>query len=84
MRAELRVDGFDGLDGGLELAGVADHVGVGEVGDDQVEGGVVDGVDNGVADAFGLHFRREIVGRDLQSTGSACGLRRERASRCRH
>jgi hypothetical protein len=44
---------------------VADHVGVGEVGDDQVEGGVVDGFDDGVADAFGGHFRGQIVGRDF-------------------
>ena len=39
--AELAVDGFDGADGGFHLAGVADHVGVGEVDDDDVEGGVV-------------------------------------------
>ncbi len=36
---ELGVDGLDGADGGFELAGVADHVGVGEVDDDDVEGG---------------------------------------------
>ena len=63
---ELRVDGFAGLDGGLQSAGVADHVGVGEVGDDEIEGGVVDGLDDGVADGLGLHLRREIVGGDFE------------------
>ncbi len=64
--AELRVDGLDGADGRLEFAGVAHHVGVGEVGDHQVECGVVDGFHDGVADAFGLHLGREIVGRHLE------------------
>ena len=44
---------------------MADHVGVGKVGDDQVEGRVVDGFDDCVADAFGGHFRGQIVGRDF-------------------
>ena len=60
--SELTVDGFDGADGGLDLAGVADHVGVGEVDDDDVEGGVVDGFDDGVGDAGGGHLWREVVG----------------------
>ena len=38
--AQFAVDGFDGLDGRLELAGVPDHVRVGEVDDDHVERGV--------------------------------------------
>jgi len=49
--AELRVDRLDGANGGFELAGVTDHVGVGEVDDDDVEGGVVDGFDHSVGDA---------------------------------
>ena len=63
--AELGVDGFDGADGGLHLAGVADHVGVGEVDDDDVEGGVGEGLDDGVGDAGGGHLGGEIVGGDL-------------------
>lgn len=63
--AELGVDGFDGLDGGVEFAGVADHVGVGEVDDDDVEGGVVDGLDDGVGDAGGGHLGCEVVGGDF-------------------
>jgi hypothetical protein len=55
--AELGVDGFYGADGGFELAGVADHVGVGEVDDDDVEGGVGEGADDGV----GGHFGGEVV-----------------------
>ena len=61
--AQLRVDGFYGADGWLHHAGVADHVGVGEVDDDDVEGGVVDGFDDGVGDARGRHLGGEIVGR---------------------
>ena len=63
--AELGVDGFDGADGGFHLAGVADHVGVGEVDDDDVEGGVADGFDDGVGDAGGGHLGGEVVGGDL-------------------
>ena len=63
--AELGVDGFDGADGGLHLAGVADHVSVGEVDDDDVEGGVVDGFDDGVGDAGGGHLGGQVVGGDL-------------------
>lgn len=63
--AELGVYGFDGADGGLELTGVADHVGVGEVDDDDVEGGVVYRFDDGVGDAGGGHLRGEVIGRDL-------------------
>ena len=62
---ELGVDGLNGLDGGLELAGVTDHVGVGEVDDDDIEGGVVDGLDDGVGDAGRGHLGREVVGSDL-------------------
>jgi len=63
--AQLGVDGFDGADGGFHLAGVADHVGVGEVDDDDVEGGVVDGFDDGVGYAGGGHLGGEVVGGDL-------------------
>ena len=41
---------------------MADHVGVGEVDDDDVEGRVVDGFDDGVGDACGGHLGGEIVG----------------------
>ncbi len=44
---------------------MADHVGVGEVDDDDVEGGVVDGFDYGVGDACGGHLGGEVVGGDL-------------------
>ena len=44
---ELAVDGLDGLDGRGQNAGVADHVGIGEVGDHHVEAGV----ENGLLDA---------------------------------
>jgi hypothetical protein len=35
-RLKAGVDGFDGLNGGVEFAGVPDHVGVGEVHDDEI------------------------------------------------
>jgi hypothetical protein len=44
---------------------VADHVGVGEVDDDDVEGGVGEGADDGVGDALGGHFGGEVVGGDF-------------------
>ena len=44
---------------------MADHVRVGEVDDDDVEGGVVDGFDDGVGDACGGHLGGEVVGGDL-------------------
>ena len=63
--AELGVYGFDRANRGLHPAGMTDHVGVGEVDDDDVEGGVVDGPDDGVGDAGGGHLGGEIVGGDL-------------------
>ena len=63
--SELGVYGFDGTDGGFEFAGVSDHVGVGKVDDDDVEGGVVDGLDDGVGDAGSGHLGGEVVGGDL-------------------
>jgi len=44
---------------------VADHVGVGEVDDDDVEGGVAEGFDDGVGDAGSGHLGGEVVGGDL-------------------
>ncbi len=49
--AETFVHGFDGFDGGFELAGMADHVGIREIHDDGVEISFFDGVDYGVGDA---------------------------------
>jgi hypothetical protein len=63
--AQFPIDCFDCTDGGFDLAGVADHVGVGEVDDDDVEGCVVDGFDDGVGDAGGGHLRSEVVGGDF-------------------
>src|SRR5882724_29429 len=60
--AEARVHGFDGLDGGFEFAGVADHVGVGVIHDDGVEHGFFDGFYDGVGDSFGGHFGLQVVG----------------------
>jgi len=40
---------------------VPDHVGVGEVDDDDVEGGVVDCLDNSISNTRSGHLRREVV-----------------------
>ena len=63
--AEAGVHGFDGFDGWLELAGMADHVGIGEVDDDDIEGAVFDGFDDGVGDAGSRHFRLQVVCRNF-------------------
>lgn len=57
------VDGFAGFDGGIDDAGVTDHVGVGEVEDDEVV--VAELVEDGFGDFGGGHFRFEVVGGDI-------------------
>src|SRR5258705_13940915 len=61
----MGVDGFYGADGGFHHARVTYHVGVGEVDDDDVEGGVGDGFDDGVGYTGGGHLGGEVVGGDL-------------------
>ena len=64
--ADTGVDGLDRGDGGVELAGVADHVAVGEVHEDEVRaiiGG--HGVEHDVADLERRHLRLEVIGRDF-------------------
>ena len=63
---EAGVDGFDGADGRLHFAGMAHHIGVGEVHDDHVEVAAFDGFDDDVGDAGGAHLRLQIVSRDLR------------------
>lgn len=63
--AEFGVDGLDGADGGLHLAGVTDHIGVSEVDDHDIEGGAADGFDDCIGDAGGGHLGGEVVGGDL-------------------
>ena len=63
--AEALVDLLDRFDGRFETAGVAHHVGVGEVHDDDVEVAFAHGVDDDIGDTVGAHFGLQIVGRDL-------------------
>ena len=63
--AQAGVDGFDRHDGGRQAAGMADHVGVGEVHDDQVVFAGVDGLDGAVGQFGSGHFGLQVVGRDL-------------------
>ena len=63
--AHARVHRLHGLDGGLENAGVAHHVAVGEVQDDDVIRAGVDALDALVADLPGAHLGLEVVGGHL-------------------
>ena len=60
--AQALVDGLRGDDGGRDHAGVADHVGVGEV--DHREARMLLGERrvNAVGDSVGAHLRLEVVG----------------------
>ena len=53
---ETSINSGDGFSGGLVVAGVADHVAVGEIEDDKLVAGL-DAVDDGVGDGLGRHFR---------------------------
>ena len=74
--AQAFVDGFDGLHGGFELAGVADHVRIGEIHDDGVEIALLDGVNYRIGDAGGGHFRLQIVGGNFRRGHRGRALRR--------
>ena len=63
--ADAGVDDFDGLDGGGEFAGVADHVAVGEVDDVDIVIAGGDFLEDDVADLVGGHFGFEVVGFDV-------------------
>ena len=65
MRARPASTASTALIVGFELAGVADHVGVGVVHDDGVEFVLLDGFYDRVGDACGRHFGFQIVGRDF-------------------
>src|SRR5580704_1981013 len=63
--AEAGVYGFYSFHCRLDLAGVAHHIGVGEVHDDHVEGPVFHGFHDRVGDTGGAHFRFQIVSGDF-------------------
>src|SRR5438876_9060759 len=60
--AEAGVHGFDSFNCRLDLAGVADHVSISEVDDDDVEYAILDGFHDSVGDSGCEHFRLQIVG----------------------
>ncbi len=62
---EAPVEDVRGLDRGRPHAGVADHVGVRVVGDDEVVLVPAEGLDERIGDRSGAHLRREVVGRHL-------------------
>ena len=63
--SQAGVDGFDGLGRRGEIAGVADHVGIGEVDHDQVEFARADRLDELVGHFRSAHLGLEVVGLDL-------------------
>lgn len=58
--AQLDVDGFDGFNGGLDIAGVTDHIGVGKIDEDKIKGILGIQVNDGVDDSGGGHGRLEV------------------------
>ena len=59
------IDGFDGPDRGGEDPGMTDHIGVGEVEDDEVIEAFLDPIDHLVGERDGAHLGLEVVGGDL-------------------
>jgi len=57
------VDDLDSFHGCLDNSGMADHVGIGEVQDDEIE--VLEVFHDGFRDFLGGHLRFEIVGGDV-------------------
>ena len=75
--AHPRVHGLHGLDGGLEHAGVAHHVAVGEVEDDHIVIATLNALDGLLGDLGGAHLRLEIVGGHLGGGDQTAVLARE-------
>ena len=63
--SEAAVDGFDGGDGGGELAGMADHVGIGVVHHREIESAALDRRHQLVGHLIGRHLGLQIIGCDL-------------------
>ena len=63
--AETGVNGFYCFNCRFDFAGVAHHIGVGEVHDNYVEGSVFNCLHYGVGDTGGAHLGFQIVGRDF-------------------
>ena len=63
--ADARVDRLERADRGLQHAGVADHVGVGVVDQDEVGAAGLERLDDAVGDRHRRHLGREVVGRDV-------------------
>ena len=58
----LVVDGFHGPDDGIAMRRVPDHVRIGEVGDNEILGAMLDGADQLVGDLRGAHLGLHVVG----------------------
>src|SRR2546423_9970651 len=74
---EACVNVLDGLDGLLKIAGVADHVGVREVDDEDIGLALFNATQDFVCDFEGGHLRHQIVGRDLRRRHEQTALGRK-------
>ena len=63
---------FNGFNAGLEVAGMTNHVGIGEVNQDKIET-IVYRIDHGVSHCGGIHLRLQIISFD-QWTGYQLSL----------
>src|SRR5690606_42003529 len=64
--SDAGVESFRGLDRGVEHAGMAAHVAVGVVDDDDVVALLLDGLDDTVGDLRRAHLWLQVVGRNLR------------------
>ena len=63
--AEAGVNGLDGFHGGVEVACVADHIRVGIIDENEIEGPGSNGRDEFIGDFRRRHFRLQIIGCDI-------------------
>ena len=62
---DLAIHGFHGLNDSVRHGGVADHVTVREVHDDQRMPSLTHRTNDRISDGRGTHLRHQVIGRDL-------------------
>ena len=75
--AQADIDAFGGLDGGRQDTGMANHVAVGVVDDNQIETVFADSRDQFVRYLGGRHFGCQVIGGDLRRRDQGPFLTRE-------
>ena len=64
--ADSAIDRFHGFDCRFQAAGMADHIGVGEIADDQIVFAALDGADQLFGQLRRGHFRLQVIGPDFR------------------